>query len=136
VIRAVVFDCIGVLYLGSSQPFNHPVADLIRRLRPHYQIGMLSNSEQHFLEHFLTRHQSSELFDVVYGSSQSRYAKPAREIFTEVADQLDVKLSEMLFVDDSTDNISAATSYGIRSILYENPKQLEQELGEAEIQLS
>jgi HAD superfamily hydrolase (TIGR01509 family) len=135
VIRAVVFDCIGVLYLGSSQPFNHPVADLIRRLRPHYQIGMLSNSEQHFLEHFLTRHQSRELFDVIYGSSQSRYAKPAREIFTEVADQLDVKLSEMLFIDDSPGYVTTAQSYGITSVLYKSPDQLNEALRQQEIML-
>ena len=132
-IRAVVFDCDGVLYDGG---FAQGVAGLVKRLRPHYKIGMLSNALRSSLDRFLLANDAAALFDAVLASSESHYAKPDREIFEEVAAMLGVEPAEMAFVDDSPGHVAAATTYGITSIVYENPHQLERDLTAREIVLT
>jgi HAD superfamily hydrolase (TIGR01509 family) len=132
-IRAIAFDNFGVLY---THGLNQPVAQLIEQLRPRYQTALLSNSSVPSLEHLLGAHTISRLFDVVVASAEAGYSKPEREIFELCTRRLGVDFGELLFVDDWPGHVNGATSYGIRSILYKSPEQLEQALTEANIRLT
>jgi putative hydrolase of the HAD superfamily len=134
--KAIVFDCSGVFYLSPVKQFDPELTALVRRLRPQYKTGMLTNAQRSSIDRLLAEHDATDLFDAVLASSESQYMKPDREIFAEIAERLDVALPEMLFIDDWAGNTEAATRYGIRSIVYENPHQLEQELLKLEIHLS
>jgi HAD superfamily hydrolase (TIGR01509 family) len=110
--------------LRDTSTLSQDVVAIIDSLRPHYQIGLLSNASRDFLDRFITRHNLTSHFDVILASSESHYTKPERGIFEEIAIRLNIQLSEMLCIDDSPGNVTAAQSYGIPSILYQNPRQL------------
>jgi HAD superfamily hydrolase (TIGR01509 family) len=110
--------------LRDVSVLNRQLVSLIKSLRPHYRIALLSNAERSFLDRFLANHQLERHFDAVLASSETPYIKPEREIFAEMARRLRLELPEMLFIDDSTRNTDAAQSYGIPSIHYQDPNQL------------
>ena len=129
-IRAIVFDCYGVvgLEVGRRLELNQECIPLIAQLGEKYRIGMLSNTTREFLEDFLVRNGIRPLFNVVLASGQTRFVKPQREIFDILAERLDLPFSDIVFIDDSLMNTAAAQSYGITSILYRSVDQLEADL--------
>jgi HAD superfamily hydrolase (TIGR01509 family) len=133
-LKAVVFDFSGVLYDSSDR--SSELIKIIKRLRPTYKIGLFSNSSRRYLEEYLAENHLRDLFDAVVSSTDAGFYKTERGAFQDCAARLEVDTDRMLFVDDWPGNINAATSYGIRSILYEGPKQLEQELRKMEIHLT
>jgi HAD superfamily hydrolase (TIGR01509 family) len=129
-IRAIIFDCYGVVGLeaGSRLELNQECIPVIQQLGAKYRIAMLSNSSREFLEDFLVKNAIRPLFDTVLASGQTRFVKPQREIFDILAQRLDLPFSDLVFIDDSAMNIAAAQSYGIISILYRSVAQLETDL--------
>lgn len=54
--------------------------------------------------------------------------KPESEMYLEAARQLKLDPSSCVFVDDRCKNVEAAIAVGMRGIVFENAKQLEEEL--------
>jgi putative hydrolase of the HAD superfamily len=57
------------------------------------------------------------LFDRQFLSYELGLAKPDREIFERVVDDLDVSAEEILFLDDNQINVDGARSVGMRAEL-------------------
>jgi putative hydrolase of the HAD superfamily len=119
-----------VAQMTDTSALNRPIADLIRTLRAQgrYKIGLLSNVDRRFLDRFLAAHHIAGQLDAVLASSETPFAKPDEQIFTAMSDRLGITPAEMLFIDDSPGHTTAARSYGIPAITYQNPHQLQQEL--------
>jgi putative hydrolase of the HAD superfamily len=111
--------------LNDTSVLNRALVPFIERLRAHhYRIGLLSNADRAFLDHFLDAHEVRHLFDLTLASSETRYVKPQREIFELMLERLRVPAAAALFVDDSARNAHAATSYGLVGLHYQNPPRL------------
>ena len=61
-----------------------------------------------------------DLFDRVYLSNEIGYAKPAKRFFEYILHDLEIKPSQMLFIDDIARNVEAAQNIGIACILHED----------------
>ncbi len=119
-IRAVIFDCFGVLTPGGwgSQP-NAELFDYIAtRTKPHYKLGILSNAGADRLRELFTDEQVA-LFDAVSLSFQIGAAKPERHAYEHIAEKLDVTPAECVFVDDSADYCEAARAAGMQAIHFQ-----------------
>src|SRR3989344_3389407 len=67
-------------------------------------------------------------FDPVILSCEVNARKPEQKVFKIADREADAPKSEIVFVDDEPAFVKAAGEFGIDTILYKNPQQLEQEL--------
>ena len=93
---------------------------VLRKLREKYRIYLLSNinhlSWKYSLEQFENAGISpDECFDKVFLSFEMGIAKPDPAIFRRILKDTGAKAGETLFLDDSTENIAAATASGIQT---------------------
>lgn len=125
--KAIVFDCIGVLYeqhFLRSASLNGVLVDFIRtQLRPHYKMAILSNIDQAWMEAFLEKYGLKELFDVVVVSGDEEVAKPHPDIYRLVANRLGAPTFECLFIDDLEENCRGAEAAGMRALRYDTARQ-------------
>lgn len=93
-----------------------------------YKIGLLSNVGHGFFSSYFTETEQTELFDTVVLSSDVDMAKPEFEIYQLAADNLGVKLSECVMIDDRYINVDAAKSAGMQAIWFISADQARDEL--------
>ena len=102
--------------------------ELIKRLKPHYKIGLLSNSNGPHLRDILNHNGLTPLFDEIIISGEVGFVKPSREIFDYTLGQTQSKPQETVFIDDNQANIAAANKLGIVALLYRDYHTLISEL--------
>ena len=116
----------------SSEPteLNEKLLLLVDRLRDRgYKVGLLSNNTHQAAEKM--RHEGlAAHFDVMHISAETGFVKPENESFIYLAQKMGVKISELVFVDDSNKSLSTAADIGYHPIHYTSysnlTKQLEQ----------
>lgn len=116
-IKAVIFDCFGVVldvFRGTKRP---GIMALIEELKPHYKLAMLTNvSSRSSLDQRFEPGELDHLFDVVVPSGDVGFEKPAPEIYRMTAEKLGVEPSECIFIDDIEEFVEAAKAVGMRGI--------------------
>lgn len=93
-----------------------------------YKIGMLSNVGPGFVNKLFSPTDQKEMFDEIVLSYNVGIAKPEIAIFELVAKKLGVKMSECVMIDDTEQNISAATSADMLGIRFIDVYQVQDEL--------
>ena len=69
-----------------------------------------------------------EWFDPIVISGEAKLAKPDPQMFAYFLDKIDHKAEDCLFIDDSVSNIVAAQRLGFRTIHFQSPEALGNEL--------
>jgi putative hydrolase of the HAD superfamily len=105
----------------SAQAAIEPNLELARRLRPRYQVSVLSNADVS-LRSRLERDGLDRLFDDVVVSAEVGMAKPEPAIFRLAAKRLGLAPGECVFVDDWDKNVEAARDVGMQAVLYRMDK--------------
>lgn len=93
-----------------------------------FRIYFLSNVTAVDLEY---NANSFDVFNLISGAVYSclcGYAKPSDEIFQELLSTYSLNSDECVFIDDLEINCQGALKNGIKSILYQNPEQLQNDL--------
>ncbi|HSX40489.1 MAG TPA: HAD family phosphatase [Candidatus Saccharimonadales bacterium] len=106
------------------------VTGLIRKLKSSYKIGFLSNAGEEEIE-LIYRDEIDSLFDAICVSYKTGVLKPEARAFEICAQNLGVKPTECLFVDDSTKNIEGAKKLGMKTILYTSFDEFSEKLKES-----
>jgi HAD superfamily hydrolase (TIGR01509 family) len=120
-IKAVIFDCFGVVLDIMRGTKIQQTLDLIEELKPNYALGMLTNvSSRYTLDQRFEPGQLDELFSVVVASGDVGWEKPAPELFIMTAEKLAVRPDECLFIDDIQSFCDAAEKLGMKSFTYVN----------------
>ncbi len=91
------------------------------------KIGILSNTEIPVVN-FLSRMDYS-IFDVLIYSCLEGMRKPEKEIYLLSINRMGFKGEEIIFIDDSEENIKASQESGMHSILFVSPTQIRDEIG-------
>ena len=73
-------------------------------------------------------HSLADYVDALYLSYQMKVMKPSAEIFHRVLEAESVRPEELLFIDDSSHNISAAQQLGIATFQAVNGEDWTEEL--------
>lgn len=107
---------------------NKPLVSLIGDLKKNYKIGLLSNSNSHFINQILTENNLDGLFDSKIISEKVGFIKPQPEIFQIALDSLEVKPEEAIFVDDREVHVQAASKLGIKGLIYTTVEKLKENL--------
>ena len=107
---------------GQIEDINRRVIDeavpyesleTIKRLRPNYVLGVLTNSPRNWLEEWDRRYGLTKIFDVVIASYQVHMRKPEIEMMELPAIKMDLPASEIDFHDDKLCNVNAGIEAGM-----------------------
>lgn len=123
-IKAVIFDCFGVLLTGIGESRNDQLIDYIKTLGPKYKLGLLSNvSGREGLDRRFNSEELDKLFDTVVASGDVGMVKPDQRIYEMTAEQLGVPPEACVMIDDIQDFCDAAEAIGMRSIRFIDTQQ-------------
>ncbi|MGW5352449.1 HAD family hydrolase [Streptomyces sp. NPDC004031] len=113
----------------AHSPFraDPAVVALLRRLRPHMPLVLVTNADLG-LEADLDTLGLSDLPHHVVSSARVCVAKPAREIYEIAATRAGVPPHRCLFVDDREENVTAAAALGMTGLHYRTLADLERAL--------
>ncbi len=105
---------------------DQKLIEIIKGLR-NYKIGLLSNAGKEEID-IIYRDKIDSLFTSKTISYETGFVKPSKEIFEVCLQRLEIKPEESLFIDDSVINISAAQTFGMNTVLYNDVKEFSSEL--------
>ncbi len=104
-----------------------PVIALIKRLRKKYMIVLLANQTV-VLDALDTKYHFYKNFDLLLSSHIIKMQKPQKNIFRLLIQQTHVGPQDILFIDDTKENVDSAKALGIRSLLFKSIMQLKKDL--------
>lgn len=91
-----------------------------------------TNQEKYRIEYLKNKLGLGNIFEDTFSSAYIGHLKNEPQFFEYVLGQLqDVKSAELLFIDDSEDNIESARNFGIQAYLYQNFEDFQEYLAQA-----
>lgn len=106
--------------------------NLLKRLREHYQVFILSNTNNIHLDH-IHRYMMpapyghkllDDFVDVAYYSHRLGMRKPDADIYQHVLHENNLAPEATLFLDDNPHNVEAARALGIQTLLVLHPDEV------------
>lgn len=116
-----------IRHLESHQANDQLLGYIREQLKPKYKIGMLSNAGGDWAYEILSK-EDIALFDDIVLSYKTGFIKPEPEIYRLALENLGVRPSESVFVDDVQRYCEGAEELGIRAVLYRDFEQMKAEL--------
>lgn len=104
---------------------------LVQNLRTRFKIYLFSNTNAihvaKYHDNFRKQHcfEVSSLFEKDFYSNEIGFRKPSRESFQEVIRLSGVNPEKTLFIDDSNQNVQAATDSGLKGLWLEPGQKIE-----------
>ena len=89
-----------------------------------YRLAVLSNTNELHWPKINDSFGLAPYFERIFSSHLLKLAKPDPAIFEQVAAELQVEHSRVLFLDDNQQNVDSARSLGITSVLVQGPDQV------------
>lgn len=102
----------------AAQGPVHANVELIRRLRPGFRLGIVSNADRTLRARLTDGLGIAALFDDIVCSAEVGFAKPEPEIFVLACRRLGRPPAACVFVDDHAPNVEAAEALGLRGVLH------------------
>jgi glucose-1-phosphatase len=99
--------------------FPEKRVETLQKLKGNYRVFLLSNSNAIHYQYYRNRFkrdyaiEMNSLFEQAYYSFEMNICKPQPEIFQKVLVQSGLRAEETLFIDDTADNVTAASALGI-----------------------
>jgi HAD superfamily hydrolase (TIGR01509 family) len=120
-IKAVIFDCFGVVLDIMRGTKIEQTMELVRELKGQYKLAMMTNVPSRYsLDQRFLPGELDGLFEVVVTSGEAGWDKPAPEIYVMTVERLGVRADECLFIDDVPAFTAVAESLGLKTFTYVN----------------
>lgn len=101
----------------ESQIIPKEHINIVRNLKKRYNVGILSNNVQEWVEQVLKNYKIENLFDAVIISSRIGVRKPNTLIYYAALKKFSVKPEETIFIaDEVAEDLVAATGLGMKTI--------------------
>lgn len=104
------------------------LVEYIRRLRPTYRTGMISNAWPEIREQIEHEWRIADAFDKLIISAEVGLAKPDPRIYQLALEGLGVQAGQAIFVDDFIENLEAASALGMHPVHFKNRTQAQQQV--------
>lgn len=111
----------------ADEKINPQVMDLLGRLLGKIKLAICSNSPPG-LVHWLAEWEMERFFDVVFCSGDEGIVKPDPAAYEITLSRLGVRAPEAIFVDDTLENVEAASRQGLAAIHFTDGPALEKAL--------
>jgi len=120
--KQVMDDEIDYAWNSFLQDISPSKLELLLKLRKHYRVFMLSNTNKIHFDYMVSHHFNAkaglsidDYFEKCYLSYELHLSKPGKAIFEAVIDDSGVLPQESLFLDDNRQNIESAQSLGFHT---------------------
>lgn len=104
------------------------VTELLRQLKPHFTLCLLSNSNEVYRQIIKQRQSFLPLFDAAYFSCELGVMKPSPHFFQTILALQNVPASQVLFFDDGLANVEAARKLDMEAEQVFGPEDVKQVL--------
>lgn len=121
-------------YENEAKDINTDILNLIEKLKKTYKVYLLTDTVG-LHDEFNSRRNIYSRFDRVFKSYVEKVKKPDKKAYMNVLDKIEAKAQECVFIDDLEDNVRAAEKIGMKGIVYNNFKQLKDELKKFEVKI-
>jgi putative hydrolase of the HAD superfamily len=107
-------------WFKAEHIIDQDLIDYILTLRDKgIRLFVATNQEKHRAQYMLDKMGFSDVFEQVYASAHLGHRKPAIDFFAKLHERLaDVEKHEIVFWDDSEENVKGAREYGIQAEIY------------------
>jgi putative hydrolase of the HAD superfamily len=95
--------------------------------RKGFTVGILSD-QTNWLDELNERYRFFHYFDPVFNSYYLHKGKKDASLFTDICNTMGLNPGDVLFIDDSEDNVERASSKGLKTIHFKNVEQFRDEL--------
>lgn len=116
-------------YLKSYRIYPSMLS-LAKKLGKKYRVGLISNLTNEMMKDIFSKHQIEKYFQKTIFSNQTGYLKPEPEIFNLALKKMRTYPEEVLFIDDSPKNVSAAKKMGMTTVLATTPQETKRKIEE------
>ena len=89
---------------------------------------VLSNMHVASISYLEKKYKIWDMFDGIVISSRIQKVKPEIEIYEHLLTEYQLKASETIFIDDTSENLTAAASIGIQTIMFVDSRQCKRDL--------
>lgn len=103
---------------------NKPMEKLVRSLKKHYKLALLSNIMRSQKDYVCKHFKIIKAFDVAIFSNEVGARKPERGIYELALRKLGTKPKETLYFDDRVEFVTAARKLGISAFQFKSISQL------------
>ena len=107
---------------------NHDMEDLLKKLKKHYPLYLISNTNDLHFEYVRAQYGILHHFTKCFPSHAVGHRKPDRSMFEHVLREIKLKPEETVFIDDITEFIESAKSLGIHGVQFTSRQALESDL--------
>ncbi len=114
---------------------NVEMAALLEKLKVHYRLAALSNTNVWHVAHLKATYPWIAHFDPLIASCEVRLLKPEPEIYQYALRVTQTVPQDILYIDDLAANVKAAAKLGIDAIQFKTYEKLILELEERNIQI-
>jgi len=135
-------DCLNIMLEGSDfekkeleyidfwfkteSRIDYELLNFIQKVSPSVMQVIASNQEMQRTLYLWNQLCLKDNFDYIFTSSILGIAKPHKEYFFKILHELNLKKENIIFIDNDKNNILAAKNVGIKSILYQSIKDLDE----------
>ncbi len=106
----------------AGDQLNTAFFEYLTSIKKHYQIAILSNAWNNARNVYINRYHLITLAEHMLISAEEGMRKPDPQFYQFALDFLNITPEETLFIDDTADNILAASQLGINAILFTDTK--------------
>jgi putative hydrolase of the HAD superfamily len=123
-------DALLEYWFQQEHNVDEKIIQYIKELRSRDVLCLLAtNNEKYRFQYMLDKMGFSNIFDKTYSSAHMGHKKPEQNFFLKIFKELNnIQKSEVLFTDDSIENIEAAKEFGIHAELYTSLENLKQKI--------
>jgi HAD superfamily hydrolase (TIGR01509 family) len=101
-------------------PLLPGAVDAVRRLAPHFTLGLASSSNRPLIDGVLRAAGIADLFAATVSSEEVGRGKPAPDVYLEALRRLGVAPERAAAVEDSSNGLRAAKAAGMTVVAYPN----------------
>lgn len=118
-IKVILFDAQGVLYVHGRLDPN--LGAFIREKGDQFKFAVCTSSGQS-IRRALENDRIADKFDLILTADDTDLQKTDPALYKYIAQEMDVKPEEILFLDDIVPFVRAARKAGVRAIHYTDPE--------------
>ena len=128
-IRELVFDFNGVILDKHTHQMDLDMIALVKEL---YDLGvnlcLFSNTSKEAISFLDSKFKFLKYFKDIILVEDTGFSKPSDRAFENLLNVLDVDPKDIVYIDDSRDNIRQANKFGMKGIFFTNETKLRAKL--------